>query len=128
MFFSRAPQVGLKRSMWRIIISLLTIPGTGKSVLLKAIIRELWKIKPLDSIAVTATTGVASLAISGKTLHSHGGIGHGNEVAEILVKKLNRSRKYRSRWRETQVWIIDEGEHAFCYFDYYSYVAIKFPC
>ncbi|KAJ3575908.1 hypothetical protein NP233_g802 [Leucocoprinus birnbaumii] len=48
--------------------------GTGKSVLLRAIISELTRSRHPEAVAITATTGVAALAIGGVTLHSHAGI------------------------------------------------------
>ena len=81
--------------------------GTGKSVLLRAIIRELWLAG--KEIAVTATTGIAALGIGGQTLHSFAGVNTGEEVAELLYSKVNRSKPHRRRWQSTQVWIIDEG-------------------
>ncbi|KAF9455003.1 hypothetical protein P691DRAFT_9540 [Macrolepiota fuliginosa MF-IS2] len=82
--------------------------GTGKSVLLRAITKALLETKPFDTIAVTATTGIAALAIGGQTIHSYGGIGIGSEVVELLVKRIRRSRKLRQKWQRTQVWVIDE--------------------
>lgn len=49
--------------------------GTGKSVLLREIIRALkikYKGKP-DAVAVTASTGIAACNIGGVTIHSFGG-------------------------------------------------------
>lgn len=37
--------------------------GTGKSFLLREIVKELRKVKPTDSIFVTATTGIAACNI-----------------------------------------------------------------
>ena len=60
--------------------------GTGKSVLLRAIIR--WCQKEHKNYAVTASTGIASVNIGGTTLHSWAGIGQGKETAEKLVGKI----------------------------------------
>jgi ATP-dependent DNA helicase PIF1 len=60
--------------------------GTGKSVLLREIIRELrrkWAIRP-EAVAVTAATGIAACHIGGTTLHSWAGIGIGTEPADKL--------------------------------------------
>lgn len=65
--------------------------GTGKSVLMREIIkklREKYKREP-DRVAVTASTGLAACNIGGVTLHSFAGIGLGKEPAPELVKKVS---------------------------------------
>jgi ATP-dependent DNA helicase PIF1 len=84
--------------------------GTGKSVLMKAIITQLkhkFRAVP-DRYAVTASTGLASCILEGQTLHSWSGIGLGKEPAPELVKKVKRNQKSRQRWLRTKVLIIDE--------------------
>ncbi|KAF8078244.1 PIF1-like helicase-domain-containing protein [Lyophyllum atratum] len=81
--------------------------GTGKSVLLREIIREL---KLTMEIAVTATTGIAGVNIGGSTVHSFAGIGLGKETAEKLAVKVDRSTFASARWRNLQVLIIDESK------------------
>jgi ATP-dependent DNA helicase PIF1 len=52
--------------------------GTGKSVLLREIIKSLrikWK-SHTDAVAVTASTGIAACNIGGVTIHSFGGKYH----------------------------------------------------
>jgi ATP-dependent DNA helicase PIF1 len=69
--------------------------GTGKSVLMREIIKQLrnkFRKEP-DRIAVTASTGLAACNIEGVTLHSFAGIGLGKEPVQELVKKV---RSYRS--------------------------------
>lgn len=64
--------------------------GTGKSVLMREIIKKLrdkYRREP-DRIAVTASTGLAACNIEGVTLHSFAGIGLGKEPATDLVKKV----------------------------------------
>jgi ATP-dependent DNA helicase PIF1 len=84
--------------------------GTGKSVLMRAIIAELRKkyVKEPDRIAVTASTGLAACNIGGVTLHSFGGIGLGKEDVPALVKKIKRNQKAKNRWMRTKILIIDE--------------------
>ncbi len=55
--------------------------GTGKSVLMRAIIQDLKKKHARDPerVAVTASTGLAACNIGGMTLHSFAGIGLGKE-------------------------------------------------
>ena len=84
--------------------------GTGKSVLMREIITELrkkYKTEP-DRVAITASTGLAACNIGGVTLHSFSGIGLGKENAELLVKKVKKNAKAKSRWLRTRVLIIDE--------------------
>ncbi|CAO1637552.1 unnamed protein product [Sympodiomycopsis kandeliae] len=84
--------------------------GTGKSVLLRDIIRLLKKryAKSTDAVAVTASTGIAACNIGGVTLHSFAGIGIGSDDAASMVKKIRRNRKATGRWARTKVLIIDE--------------------
>ena len=84
--------------------------GTGKSVLLREIIRvlrEKHKREP-DRVAVTASTGLAACNVGGVTLHSFAGIGLGKEAAPELVKKIKRNSKAKIRWMRTKVLVIDE--------------------
>ena len=84
--------------------------GTGKSVLLREIIKELRRkhAKRPDSVAVTASTGIAACNIGGITIHSFAGIGLGKEPSAQLVNKIRKNRKAAGRWARTQVLIIDE--------------------
>ncbi|CRG84452.1 DNA repair and recombination protein pif1, mitochondrial [Talaromyces islandicus] len=84
--------------------------GTGKSVLMREIIKQLrnkYRREP-DRIAVTASTGLAACNIEGVTLHSFAGIGLGKEPATELVKKVRKNQKARNRWQRTKVLIVDE--------------------
>lgn len=84
--------------------------GTGKSVLMRAIIAELkkkWAREP-ERLSVTASTGLAACNIGGQTLHSFAGIGLGKEDAPTLVKKIRRNAKAKNRWLRTKTLIIDE--------------------
>jgi ATP-dependent DNA helicase PIF1 len=84
--------------------------GTGKSVLMRAIIQDLKKkyLREPDRVAVTASTGLAACNIGGVTLHSFGGIGLGKEDVPQLVKKIKRNQKAKQRWLRTKILIIDE--------------------
>lgn len=84
--------------------------GTGKSVLMRAIIADLRKkyMREPDRVAVTASTGLAACNIGGVTLHSFGGIGLGKEDVPALVKKIKRNQKAKQRWLRTKILIIDE--------------------
>ncbi|RDB15851.1 ATP-dependent DNA helicase PIF1 [Hypsizygus marmoreus] len=84
--------------------------GTGKSVLLREIIKTLRKkyVKIPDAIAITASTGIAACNIGGVTIHSFAGIGLGIESAEDLASKIRKNKKASTRWLRTKVLIIDE--------------------
>lgn len=84
--------------------------GTGKSVLMRAIIQDLKKkyARDPERVAVTASTGLAACNIGGMTLHSFAGIGLGKEDANALVKKIRRNPKAKTRWLKTKTLIIDE--------------------
>lgn len=71
--------------------------GTGKSVLLREIIRTCREDGRPGKLAVTASTGIASVNIGGTTLHSWAGIGLGKEPADKLVGKLLGQEKWRKR-------------------------------
>jgi len=86
--------------------------GTGKSVLLREIIKNLRKkfATAPDAVAVTASTGIAACNIGGVTLHSFGGAGLGIEKTEVLISKIKKNKKASARWLRTKVLIIDEGK------------------
>jgi ATP-dependent DNA helicase PIF1 len=84
--------------------------GTGKSVLMRAIIADFKKkfAREPERLAVTASTGLAACNIGGMTLHSFAGIGLGKEDVPTLVKKIRRNPKAKGRWLKTKVLVIDE--------------------
>jgi ATP-dependent DNA helicase PIF1 len=57
---------------------------------------------------VTASTGIAALAISGTTLHSFAGIGLGKEPAAALICRVQKNERSLKRWRDARVLIVDE--------------------
>jgi hypothetical protein len=77
--------------------------GTGKSTLLKEIIRRL----PRDTTFITAATGVAATNIGGTTLHSFAGIGLGEDSKVNLATRVMSSRS-AAWWKRAKVLIIDE--------------------
>ncbi|GJE87828.1 ATP-dependent DNA helicase PIF1 [Phanerochaete sordida] len=60
--------------------------GTGKSVLLREIIR--FCRESGRQVAITASTGIAAVNIGGSTVHSWAGIGLGKEEKEKLAGKI----------------------------------------
>lgn len=82
--------------------------GTGKSVLLREMIKTLKRKYGRDQVAVTASTGLAACNIGGITLHSFAGIGLGQGDANSLYKKVRRSQKHLRRWEDISALVIDE--------------------
>ncbi len=101
--------------------------GTGKTVLLTEIIKKL-RDDLEKFIAITASTGIASVHIGGSTLHSFAGsyraalcrssiltwllpgVGLGSEPAENLFWKVLNQPEASDRWKKTETLIIDESE------------------
>lgn len=84
--------------------------GTGKSVLMRAIIDDLRTkyAKDTEQLGITASTGLAACNIGGMTLHSFAGIGLGKEDASTLIRKIRQNQKARNRWLKTKTLVIDE--------------------
>ncbi|KAJ1307093.1 hypothetical protein OPQ81_001211 [Rhizoctonia solani] len=83
--------------------------GTGKSVLLREVIRRLREtIDDPAKLQVTASTGIAALNIGGVTLHSFAGIGLGELPIQDLLKRIKGTRVTHQRWLKTDILVIDE--------------------
>lgn len=82
--------------------------GTGKSVLLREMIKGLKMRYGNENVAVTASTGLAACNIGGVTIHSFAGIGLGQGDADKLYKKVRRSRKHLRRWESIKALVVDE--------------------
>jgi ATP-dependent DNA helicase PIF1 len=82
--------------------------GSGKSFLIRHI--QEWAEINGKPITVTALTGCASILLGtkAKTLHSWAGIGLGRESADQLVSFILKHPKAKSRWKKTQILVIDE--------------------
>ena len=61
-----------------------------------------------ESVAVTASTGVAAFNIGGSTIHSWMGIGLAMDSVETLCKKVRKNKPARERIRAAKYLIIDE--------------------
>ncbi|PQQ13737.1 ATP-dependent DNA helicase PIF1 [Prunus yedoensis var. nudiflora] len=68
--------------------------GTGKTILVKHIIKQLKKRHGPSKVFVTAPTGVAACTISGQTLHSFAG--------------NSKNNKAYKRWRKAEALVLDE--------------------
>lgn len=82
--------------------------GTGKTFLLKLLIKKLTEKFGEEAVGVTASTGIAALNINGQTLHSFGGIGLASGSRDEIYATLTRNRRAVKRWRGTKVLIVDE--------------------
>lgn len=86
--------------------------GVGKSYTLKHIIGKLFDTHDRNSVFVTASTGIAALAVCGTTLHSFAGIGLGTAPVEDLIS--NMSNLGKRNWRACKVLIVDEISMVSC--------------
>lgn len=77
--------------------------GTGKSVLLKAILA----ILPPEATMATASTGVAACHIGGTTLHQFAGIGIGSAPLSRCLELASRPNVTAS-WKRIKHLVIDE--------------------
>lgn len=82
--------------------------GTGKSYLLREIVRQLKNKHGQDKVYVTSSTGVAACNVGGCTLHSFAGIGIGALDFEQLEESVKKKRYVVERWKRAQVLIVDE--------------------
>ena len=78
--------------------------GTGKSHVLK----ELIKILPPDTTAVTASTGCAAAPLHGQTLHAFAGIGIGNKTTQEAIASIKSRKRLLKNWKNVQILVIDE--------------------
>ncbi|KAI3609614.1 mitochondrial dna helicase [Moniliophthora roreri] len=84
--------------------------GTGKSLLLRAIINALRKkyAKDKDAVSVTASTGMASSNIGGMTIHSWGAVSPNCQDMGSMIRCIRTCKPALQRWKKTKVLIIDE--------------------
>ncbi|KAF5391863.1 hypothetical protein D9757_001833 [Collybiopsis confluens] len=84
--------------------------GTGKSLLLRAIIRALRTkfFKSTDAVAITASTGMAASNVGGTTIHSFGAVTPNCNDMEMMIKCIKTCRPALQRWKKSKVLIIDE--------------------
>lgn len=84
--------------------------GTGKSVLLREIIRGLKEHYGQSemAVAVTALTGLAAVNIGGQTVYRFAGIGIGKGSVEDMVTRIRKNETLLLRWRHCRVLVIDE--------------------
>ncbi|KAF8007778.1 hypothetical protein BT93_K1699 [Corymbia citriodora subsp. variegata] len=80
--------------------------GTGKTALLKHIIKLLKDSLGRSTVFVTASTGVAACALRGQTLHSFAGIKNPGRRASAL--DICMDKRACRRWKKVQALFIDE--------------------
>lgn len=109
MALTNSQQEILSRVLEQHSLVVLGQSGTGKSYLIKEIAKQLKKCG--KSVQITATTGIASLNIGGKTIHSWSGIGDGRYTNNTLLNKLENNEHYqvyKNNIKSTDCLIIDE--------------------
>lgn len=81
-------------------------PGSGKTYLLNKYINYLRKND--IPVAITASTGIASTHMNGRTIHSWSGIGIKEQLTDKLLRGIKSRNYIKKRIRKPQVLIIDE--------------------
>ena len=81
-------------------------PGSGKTFLLNQFIQYLKKHG--ESVAVTASTGIAATHMNGVTIHSWSGLGIKEKLGERDLEDLLRRPYLIKHFRKTEILIIDE--------------------
>ncbi|KAI5963455.1 RRM3 [Candida pseudojiufengensis] len=81
--------------------------GTGKSVVLRELVRKLKAIYR-DNIGVTAPTGMAACNINGQTIYRYLEIGLGLQNPTDLARIIQRNPAKLRKWTMMKVLIIDE--------------------
>lgn len=82
--------------------------GTGKSVVLRQLVQELFRKHGPFYVGVTASTGLAACNIKGQTLHKFLSIGLGTGSPQDLAIKIKRNGMAKKRWKLLKVLVIDE--------------------
>lgn len=82
--------------------------GTGKSIWIEQVCKELRAMK--KSVALTASTGLAAfqLGLGACTLHAFSGVGLGQDTAQKLLDHVRTRPSKLKLWRMTDVLIVDE--------------------
>lgn len=82
--------------------------GSGKSAIIKHIYEHAKHYE--RNIQVTAMTGCAAVLLNckAKTLHSWAHIGLGNKLIEEITYKINKNKKAKAMWKNTDILVVDE--------------------
>ena len=82
--------------------------GSGKSLLIN-LIKKIYKNKyPHKIIHITSLTGISAINVGGMTLHSFAGLRLGDKPANYYLKAVEKNKKIKTRWLDTDLLIIDE--------------------
>jgi ATP-dependent exoDNAse (exonuclease V) alpha subunit len=84
-------------------------PGSGKTYLTNKIINFI-NIIDIYNVGITASTGIASKLINGKTIHSWSGLNYFKEELDIdyYIKQIENNKYVMNRIKKTNILIIDE--------------------
>lgn len=82
--------------------------GTGKSVVLRELVKHLRRKHGSSNVGVTASTGLAACNIGGQTLHRLLAIGLGTGSPTEMMMKIKKNPSLVKKWKTLKVLIIDE--------------------
>lgn len=82
--------------------------GTGKSVVLRHLVQELYRKHGQVNVGVTASTGLAACNINGQTVHKYLSIGLGTGSPQDLANRIKKQGAAKRKWRSIKVLIVDE--------------------
>ncbi len=86
--------------------------GTGKSFLVKKMVEQFQRQYPdnPDAMVVTSTTGLSSLNINGRTIHSWSGLTPSQDLDDLagFITQTRKNHKRLNNWLYTKVLVIDE--------------------
>jgi len=82
--------------------------GTGKSELIKEMLKFTQSHQPHKNIYITSTTGISAYNINGITINSFLSIGTGEAPVDILLKKIRVKKPIRERLLHSHIIVIDE--------------------
>jgi len=82
--------------------------GTGKSSIIKKIVKDNKSNYYNKNIVVTSTTGASAIIIGGVTIHSYLGIGLGKDELYKLYNKIIKKKWIMKRWLDIEILVIDE--------------------
>ena len=81
-------------------------PGAGKTYVLNEFIQRARKRG--KTVAVTASTGIASTHLNGTTIHSWSGLGIRDQLSRHDLEWLAANERLRKRYNATDILVIDE--------------------